>query len=187
MKNISRVFQSALAVLVISVGYGTVHAATSDEAFDIAGKLSHGWGFPDPIEGVWNVKVYLMPCGSPQPPNPAFEAMAMFVRGGAFHDANSSNPVAPANQTLRSEAFGHWEHVKGRTYQFAFRFFRFDLAGTFIGTQIVRHTVTLARDGESYVSEGAPEFYDVAGERTPPPGPPGAPPPCSTSTATRFE
>ena len=61
------------------------------------------------------------------------------------------------------------------------KFFRFD-GVTPAGSQIVRHTVTLARDGKTYTSDGAAEFYDVNGnlERTTPPG-------CSTSTATRFK
>jgi hypothetical protein len=91
------------------------------------------------------------------------------------------NPAPPV--TLRSEAFGQWEHVWGRTYKFAFQFYRFDPAGNFIGSTIVRHNVQLARDASTYTSEGAPEFFTATGQPFQPPGPRQ----CSVSTATRFE
>jgi hypothetical protein len=156
-------------------------AADSDEA--AVARLAARWGFPDPVEGLWNAKVWLMPCGT-QPTGEPFLAMAMFGRGGTFRDENNSNPVNPAPPvTLRSEAFGHWELVAARTYKFAFQFYRFDPAGNFIGSTIVRHTAQLAPDGSSYTSEGAPEFFTVTGQPFQPPGPK----PCSVSTATRFK
>ena len=78
--------------------------------------------------------------------------------------------------------FGTWKRLHGRSYQFAFKAFRFDPAGTFIGTQVVRHTLTLAKDGKSYASAGSSQAYDTAGN--PLSGPPTG---CSISTATRFE
>lgn len=155
-----------------------------DDVDHVASQLANRWGFPDRIEGLWNVRVYLMPCGVPQPAAPSFLAMAMFGRGGTFHDENNANPVAPLPPTtLRSEAFGQWEHVAGRTYRFAFQFYNFDLAGTFTGSTIVRHTVQLAPDANSYTSAGTPEFFTATGEPFVPPGPAL----CSTSTATRFK
>jgi hypothetical protein len=77
---------------------------------------------------------------------------------------------------------GTWQHLHGRNYQFVFKLFRFDVAGTAIGTQVVRHTLTLARDGKSYVSKGTSQAYDMTGN--PVAGPPTG---CSISKATRFE
>jgi len=174
----------ALSGLVASlVGASAPAAANDDEARHLQSVLASRWGFADPIEGLYNVKVWIMPCGTP-PTGQPFAAMAMFGRGGTFHDENASNPITPTPPiTLRSEAFGQWEHVRGRTYKFAFQFYRFDVAGNFIGSQIVRHTVQLARDAMSYTSEGAPEFFTPAGDPFVPPGPKL----CSVSTATRFE
>ena len=155
----------------------------ADNDADVAARFAARWGFPDPIEGLWNAKVWLMPCGT-QPTGEPFDAMALFGRGGTFHDENASNPVSPAPPTTpRSEAFGQWEHVAGRTYKFAFQFYRFDLGGNFVGSTIVRHTVQLARDGLTYRSEGAPEFFTATGQPFQPPGPK----PCSMATATRFK
>ena len=83
----------------------------ADNDADVAARYAARWGFPDPIEGLWNAKVWLMPCGT-QPTGEPFDAMALFGRGGTFHDENTSNPVNPAPPTTpRSEAFGQWERI----------------------------------------------------------------------------
>jgi|SRR5690606_29928248 len=138
-----------------------------------AGPSITPWSVSYPIEGLWNVSVEITDCANGSVLM-SFDAMGLFARGGAFHDASASN--------LRSPGFGQWRHLKGRRYEFAFRLFRFDAAGTYLGSQIVRHTVTLDRGGDSYESEGTAEFFDPDGQpaSVPPPG-------CSRSTATRFE
>ena len=131
----------------------------------------------DRIEGLWNVKVWLTNCvtGETLPfPAATFDAMGMFSGDGTFHDTNANNPIT------RSSAFGTWERIGKRTYRFAFRLFRFDTTGFALGSQIVRHTVSLSADGESYTSKGGAEFFDTNGIRMMPDG-------CSRSTATRFE
>jgi hypothetical protein len=112
---------------------------------------------PDPIEGLWNVKVTIEDCrGNPLPMPLPFDALALFARGGTFHDTNATNPA------LRSSAFGEWRRLKPRVYQFAFKVFRFN-AGTPLGSQIVRHNVVLAADGQSYRSRGISKIFDVNG------------------------
>jgi hypothetical protein len=137
------------------------------------------WWLADPIEGLWNAKVTITNCATGLPLPVSFEAMGLFGRGGSFNNTDAQNPLMP---TLRSSSFGEWKRVHARTYQFAFKAFRFDASGTFIGTQVVRHTLTLAKDGKSYASAGTSQAYDVAGN--PLTGPPTG---CSISTATRFE
>jgi hypothetical protein len=152
-------------------------AAGREEALSAAGL----WWVTDPIEGLWNVEVTLTNCttGDPIPTVQPFPAMALFARGGTFHDTNG-NALSPPS--TRSAGFGVWNHVRGRTYEFAFKLFRFDNAAQPLGSQVVRHTVTLARDGNSYTSSGTSQAFDPAG--TPLSGPPTG---CSKSTATRFE
>ena len=111
-----------------------------------------------------------------------FDAMALFARGGTFHDTNKGQPPAS-----RSSGFGTWRRIKRREYEFAFKLFRFNPDGTPRGSQIVRHTVTLSRDGKSYTSEGTAVYYDLNGNQTDVNGNPTTEPGCSTSTATRFE
>jgi hypothetical protein len=174
---------SVRPLIVLATVLAAAPLAADDDARDAASRFAARWGFPDPIEGLWNARVWILPCGT-QPTGEPFLAMAMFGRGGTFHDENNSNPVSPAPPvTLRSAAFGQWEHVKGRTYEFAFQFYRFDPAGNFLGSTIVRHTAQLAGDGSSYTSEGAPEFFTAGGQPFQPPGPKQ----CSVSTANRFK
>jgi hypothetical protein len=103
--------------------------------------------------------------------------MAMFNANGTFHDTNSNSPTLQ----VRSDAFGYWKHVRGEKYRFAFKAFHFDLAGMYIGYNIVRHDVVLAGNGKSYTSKGTVEFFAPDGTTRPPVlG-------CSEATATRFE
>ena len=137
------------------------------------------WWVADPIEGVWNARVTITNCADGTPLPVSFDALGMFGRGGTFNNTDAQNPVTP---TIRSSVFGTWKRLHGRTYRFAFKLFRFDPVGTVIGTQEVRHTLTLARDGKSYVSSGTSQAFDTAGN--PVAGPPSG---CSISKATRFE
>ncbi|MGE3927319.1 MAG: hypothetical protein AB7G13_30695 [Lautropia sp.] len=135
----------------------------------------------DPIVGLWNAKATLVICGTGQPvPLPPgqrnpFDAMALFAADGTMHDTNANDPRA------RSSSFGTWRRIGPRAYEFAFQFFRFEPSGSGvpIGSQVVRHEVRLAWDGQSYTSQGTATFYDVDGNPLPAGG-------CSTSTATRF-
>lgn len=133
------------------------------------------WPTGDSIEGVWSARVDITDCGSGNPLGLSFDAMSLFGGDGSFHDTNA-NTLTP-----RSNAFGYWQRVKGNNYRFAFRVFHFDLAGTYLGYQVVRHDAVLARDGRSYRSEGTAEFFNPDG--TPRPPVRG----CSKTTATRFE
>ncbi len=110
----------------------------------------------DPIEGVWNARVEITACDSDTVFN-SFDAMALFASNGTFHDTNATNPA------LRSAAFGTWSAIGPRTYEFAFRLFRFDPMGATLGSSVVRHRVVLARKGDSYRSKGTAEFYDANG------------------------
>jgi hypothetical protein len=142
-----------------------------------AAPVANGSENPDPIEGVWLVKVALTNCATGEAlpfPGAKLDAMAMFAEGGTFHDTNMNPSLA------RSAGFGTWQHVRDRIYRFAFRFFNLDSTGTLpTGSTIVRHRVVLSPDGKSYRSQGTAEFYDVSGVRMLPDG-------CSKSMATRF-
>jgi hypothetical protein len=138
------------------------------------------WREVDRIEGTWDVTVNITLCDSaglptdtPVPGISPMSALAMFAANGTFHDTNAANPAT------RSVGLGTWRRTGNRTYEFAFKFFRFNPAIGVIGPQIVRHTVVLARDGRSYTSRGTAEFFDAANNPAPVKG-------CSTSTATRF-
>ena len=136
------------------------------------------WWSSDPIEGVWNVRVVITDCASGNPIGPPpFDAMAMFNANGTFQDTNSNSPMLQ----VRSDAFGYWKHIRGKKYRFAFKAFHFDLAGMYIGYNIVRHDVVLSGNGKSYTSKGTVEFFAPDGTARPPVRG------CSEATATRFK
>jgi hypothetical protein len=110
----------------------------------------------DPIEGLWAAHVNITDCNTGAV-GFSFDAMGLFAANGTFHDTNATNP------TLRSASFGTWQHLGGNAYTFMFRFFRFDLQGLYQGSNVVRHTVELAADGQSYFSEGTAEIYNALG------------------------
>jgi hypothetical protein len=129
------------------------------------------------IAGVWDAKVVITDCSSGNPIGLPFDALGVFERDGTFHDTNANNPT----MMVRSDALGYWKHVRGNKYRFAFKIFNFDVSGAYLGYQIVRHDLVLARNGKSYTSEGGAEFYNPDG--TPRPPVRG----CSETTATRFK
>ncbi len=135
------------------------------------------WRFKDSLVGVWDAKVVITDCSSGNPLGLRFDSLGIFSGDGTFHDTNANNPVV----TVRSGAFGHWNHVRGNKYRFAFKTFNFDMAGTYIGYQIVRHELVLARNGKSYESKGTSEFFNPDGSPRPPVKG------CSETTATPFK
>lgn len=123
------------------------------------------------IEGVWDARVTIRVCSTGMS-IASFQALGVFARGGTFYDTNSTNPV------LRSATFGTWSQVRRDKFTFASKFFRFDAVGNNIGSQIIRHQVTLSSSGDQYTSSGTAESYDAAGVLTMTG--------CSSTTATRF-
>lgn len=182
-----KTIHSKLLGKALLAALGVVVVASAARADDFARDL---WWLVDPIEGNWDVTVNITPPpatpGGPCTDGPVlatFKAMALYARGGTFHDLNETGKSGPFP---RSPGFGTWERVKWRHYRFAAKFFVFDFSGLPAGWTIVRHDVVLERDGQTYVSEGTAENFDRNG--APLIGVQGRPPVgCSSSTATRFE
>ena len=116
--RINNLCRNAILALIASVLMGPAIAGAGD---------SDDWWAADPIEGVWNARVTITNCADGTPLPVSFDALGMFGRGGSFNNTDAQNPVMP---TMRSSVFGTWKRLHGRTYQFAFKLFRFDVAGT---------------------------------------------------------
>lgn len=129
--------------------------------------------FSDPIVGTWNVIVDIYNCDTGAPISTGGQALALFNADGTRHEAAATNPA------LRTPGYGNWHRVAKNEYEFAFKFFRFDGTGAFIGSTSVRHDLFLSADGTSYFSEGPAEFFTAANN------------PmfvaCASATATRYE
>lgn len=170
---LTRLFGSISIVCLVILAGSTrfIHAQDdpSKETFNPETMFDLPWS-ADRIEGVWDARVNITVCNGPV--LFSFDGLGLFGANGAFHDTNSTNP------SLRSATFGYWKHIRGRSYKFAFKFFRFDLAGNLLGTQVVRHNVLLSGSGDTYTSSGTSETYNTNGELIATG--------CSNSTATRF-
>ncbi|HEX6260738.1 MAG TPA: hypothetical protein VFZ51_08785 [Woeseiaceae bacterium] len=176
----SLAFAISLAILIsmaLAVPPAIGETQESGQLQQVGGGSEKSWWFKDPLEGIWNARVVITNCDSGDPTGLAFDAMGIFGGDGSFHDTNSNNPTL----MVRSDAFGYWKHVRGNKYRFAFKVFNFDVAGMYLGYQVVRHDLVLARNGKSYKSKGTSEFFNPDGTERPPVRV------CSETTATRFK
>lgn len=180
MKDAMRVAagSAALAILlVVTLAGGPAHSEVHENGYlqGVQADPEKSQWHRDPIVGVWNVAVVVTACDSGAP-LVTFDAMSVFGADGTFHDTNANNPTI----MVRSDAFGRWKHVRGNRYKFAFKVFNFDMGGMYLGYQVIRHNLVLAKDGKSYKSKGTSEFLNPDGSERPPVKV------CSETTATRF-
>jgi hypothetical protein len=89
------------------------------------------------------------------PQLPPVKGLTTYTRGHSL--------IGTANVVVRGPAHGSWEHVSGRLYADTHIFFRFDPAGTFLGSQKIRETVQLAQDGDSYAAVAISDLFDPNG------------------------
>lgn len=124
------------------------------------------------IVGMWDAIVTIRVCATGAPIR-SFPALGLFNAGGTFSNTDTQNPATV------SSVWGVWSRTGRREYEFAFKLFRFNPAGEYIGTTIVRQTVRIARSGDEYTSEGTSVLYDVNGNQIASG--------CSTTEAQRFQ
>lgn len=156
--------ETILTFAVISIiGFSAALAQEKSEFQDGGGRL----------EGTWDVVVTLRNCQTNAEIR-SFASLTTFMSGGTLIDTTSGTP-----QALRTPGHGVWRHETGNTYQFSFKSFSFDAAGSFTGWTIIRHEATLDSRGNEYSSAGTAEFYAPNGTLV------GRG--CSSTTAARFE
>ncbi len=125
-----------------------------------------------PIVGVWRNTITLRNCQTGAQ-IATFQGLLTFHEGGTMSEFGGINPV------LRSPGHGVWQASNSFHPTFAFIFLRFNADGTYAGTQIVRSTLNLALDGNSFQATSTIEVLDVNNNVV------GMP--CATTMATRFE
>lgn len=123
------------------------------------------------ITGTWDITLTVRNCSTGEPIT-AFREIATFNRGGTL--IASTSGLAPSAKT---PGHGVWRHVGGQSYEYAFKFFRFDGTGALAGWNIVRQAAEVEDD--TYEAQGGVEVYNHAGVQV------GAG--CSSTAATRFE
>ena len=130
---------------------------------------------PD-LVGSWNVEITVRDCqnGMPIPVIPVFPAMITYHQGGTMQETDLGGPGL-----VRLPGHGVWERQNGRQFSAAFRFLNFTPERTFVGTNVIRSSITLSQSGKEYTSTDTLEILDANGTLI------GSA--CATQTATRFE
>jgi hypothetical protein len=131
-------------------------------------------GHEPSLVGVWVTQVTRRDCESGEPlPMPApSDIQFTFAKGGTLLET-----IRPS--TVRSPGNGIWKREAGlNEYSYAVRFMRYDAAGLFVGSGVVRGAVTLDETGDHYTATATNDVLDLNGNVI------GSG--CATSVSTRF-
>jgi hypothetical protein len=124
------------------------------------------------LVGVWVTQVTRRNCETGEPIAATGRIQLTFAEGGTFLET-----IGPS--IFRSPGNGIWKREHGwNEYSYALRFMRFDAAGSFIGSGVVRATLTLDETGDHYTATATNDVLDVNGNVI------GSG--CATSVSTRF-
>jgi hypothetical protein len=151
---------TALALLVL-VGGMQISVSGQDDK-----------GHKPSLVGVWVTQVTRRNCETGEPIGATSQSQLTFAKGGTLLET-----VGPS--IFRSPGNGIWKRESGlNKYSFAQRFMRFDAAGSFVGSGVVRAALTLDETGDHYTSMATNDVLDVNGNVI------GSG--CATSVSTRF-
>ena len=174
MKNkFMQTIVGTLLGLLIMFGAAHVSALGQEEAKPDQVYESQGQNHSQSIVGVWSVQVTRRDCTTGAPLGPVSNIQNTFARGGTMLET-----VGPT--AFRSQGNGIWEREHGlNQYSIAQRFMRFDSAGAFVGSGVVRVAVTLDNTGNYYDSTATNDILDINGNVIASG--------CATSVAMRFK
>ncbi len=159
MKQTFLKLSSVLALLMAVGGLQISVSGQSDE------------GHEPSLVGVWVTQVTRRNCETGEPIGTS-QGQNTFAKGGTLLET-----IGPS--IFRSPGNGIWKRESGlNEYSFALRFMRFDAAGSFVGSGVVRAAVTLDETGNHYTSTATNDVLDVNGNVIASG--------CATSVSTRF-
>ena len=156
----------ALALLVLIGSGHTFVSGQSDESQDRS------------IEGVWRTAMTLRNCQTGAPlPVPVLRGLNTFNKGGTMAEWGVGPGQTPA---MRGPGHGTWKHEKSwNEYSSTFLHYRYDAAGTFLGSVRITSAVLLGESGDEFTTIASINIldpdYNVIGTG------------CATAIATRFE
>ena len=135
---------TALALLVL-VGGMQISVSGQDDK-----------GHEPSLVGVWVTQVTRRNCETGEPIGTS-RSQNTFAKGGTLLET-----IGPS--ILRSPGNGIWKREHGwNEYSYALRFMRFDVAGSFVGSGVVRVALTLDETGDHYTSTATNDVLDVNG------------------------
>ncbi len=175
MKITSRVALTILLALTIS----QIHVAGQTKGEQLArdideillksdeAKGDHG------LVGTWLVQVTVRNCDTGVP-LASFPSLVTYARGGTMMVTSSS--LSPA---LNYPAQGVWHYVGGQRYAGSYMFFRYNVNGSFAGTQKITQDIELDRHADELNITATFEVFDTGGNVIATG--------CATATGTRFQ
>ena len=156
-------FLKLISVLTVLMAVGGMQISVSGQSDE---------GHEPSLVGVWVTQVTRRNCdtGVPIATN---RIQLTFAEGGTFLET-----IGPS--IFRSPGNGIWKREHGwNEYSSALRFMRFDAAGVFVGSGVVRAAITLDETGDHYTSTATNDVLDVNGNVIASG--------CATSVSTRFQ
>ena len=143
---------SLLGVILISM-IGATATAEQDSAPQQRATLLQGWA----IVGTWSVQVARANCETGLELGPTFPALNTFLAEGSMLSDPATNPA-----TGRT-GHGVWAHAGGRQFTNTVVLFRFNLDGSYAGTQTVRREIAVSRDAAAFTARDTVTIADPAG------------------------
>ncbi len=167
MKSLTLRFGGTMASVltltgVLLAGLGSCASAQTEQVFDRIDRDHQGIdGDYQGIEGTWRVTVTLKVCTTGTPMGPSFQSLLTFARGGTM-TGTTANPVFLPGQ--RSSDSGVWKRTGAHTYSSVDEAFIIFSGGLFTqGFQLLKHSISLSGNGNSFTDEASIQFYDVNG------------------------
>jgi len=160
---------TALALLVLVGGMQISVSGQDDKGHSGQDDKGH----KPSLVGVWLTQVTRRNCDTGEPIGATSQIQLTFAKGGTLLET-----IGPS--IFRSPGNGIWKREHGwNEYSFAQRFMRFDAAGLFVGSGVVRAALTLDETGDHYTSTATNDVLDAAGNVIVSG--------CATSVSTRFQ
>jgi len=124
------------------------------------------------LVGSWDVRVSIKVCGTDTTLF-GFPAMLTYNAGGTMEESDGGDPAL-----TRLTGHGIWERQTGRQYAVAYRWLNFNPRPVYVGANVVRSSVAVAEDGNSYTSIDTVSLILPNGTEVPVG--------CATTDGTRF-
>ena len=160
-----------LAIIAIVIAFATSRSTIRAQNPPVSVSGQSDEGHEPSLVGVWLTQVTRRNCDTGEP-IATNRIQLTFAEGGTFLET-----IGPS--ISRSPGNGIWKRESGwNEYSYALRFMRFDAAGSFVGSGVVRVALTLDETGDHYTATATNDVLDVNGNVI------GSG--CATSVSTRF-
>ena len=161
-----------LAIIAIVIAFAMSRSTIRAQNPPVSLSGQSNEGHEPSLVGVWVTQVTRRNCETGEPIGTSRPQLT-FAEGGTFLET-----IAPS--ISRSPGNGIWKREHGwNEYSYALRFMRFDAAGVFVGSGVVRGAITLDDTGDNYTATATNDVLDVNGSVIASG--------CATSVSTRFQ